>query len=458
MPNVKFPAHIFKAYDIRGLVDTELTADLYYRIGRAAVVYSGAKRVCVGYDIRPSSIPYKEALIRGVLDQGGDALDIGLVSTPILNIMTIRDETVDLGMMVTASHNPQEYNGCKFVHKRTMMPIGLDSGLDRIRDMVEKYEFVDAAPGAVTTADVTTPYLDFICSLVNLGAIKPLKVVIDTGNGIEGVLIDDLLGRVPVRPRYLFKEPDGRFPNHEPNPIKHETLKDLQREVVASGAHMGFAFDGDADRIGLVDETGAIIPGDLILALLVRALVPGEEKPKVLYDLRSSLVVKEVTEELGGQAIETRVGRAHIIQEMRKEAAVLGGELSNHFYFRDTYGFESGDLTLLCILQLVSQSNQTLSALMADLRRYYHSGEINFEVTDKDGIIKRLEKQYSEAAKRVSKLDGIKIEFADWWFNVRKSNTEPLLRLVLEAKTKELMEEKVREVRGVIEEMKEKAK
>ena len=271
-------------------------------------------------------------------------------------------------------------------------------------------------------------------------------MVIDTGNGIEGVLIEDLIARVPVQARYLFKEPDGRFPNHEPNPIKPETLKDLQREVVASGAHMGFAFDGDADRIGLVDETGAIIPGDLILALLVRALAAGEEKPKVLYDLRSSRVVKEVTEELGGQAIEARVGRSHIIQEMRKEAALVGGELSNHFYFRGTYGFESGDLTLLYILQLVSQSNQPLSALMADLRRYYHSGEINFAVTDKDGIIKRLEQHYSEGAKRVAKLDGIKIEFGDWWFNVRKSNTEPLLRLVLEAKTEKLMKEKVVEI------------
>jgi len=446
MPSIKFPAHIFKSYDIRGLVDTELTTDLYYRIGRAAVVYSGAKRVCVGYDMRPSSVPYKEALIRGAVDQGAAVVDIGLISTPILNIMTIRDEAADLGLMVTASHNPQEYNGCKFVHKRTMMPIGLDSGLDRIRDMVEKYEFVDAASGVATTADVTTPYLDFICSLVNLEAIKPLKVVIDTGNGIEGVLIEDLIARVPVQARYLFKEPDGRFPNHEPNPIKPETLKDLQREVVASGAHMGFAFDGDADRIGLVDETGAIIPGDLILALLVRALAAGEEKPKVLYDLRSSRVVKEVTEELGGQAIEARVGRSHIIQEMRKEAALVGGELSNHFYFRGTYGFESGDLTLLYILQLVSQSNQPLSALMADLRRYYHSGEINFAVTDKDGIIKRLEQHYSEGAKRVAKLDGIKIEFGDWWFNVRKSNTEPLLRLVLEAKTEKLMKEKVVEI------------
>lgn len=451
MSSVNFPAHIFKAYDIRGLVESELSADLYYRLGRAAVVYSGAKRVYVGYDMRPSSIPYKEALIRGVVEQGADVVDIGLISTPILNIMTIRDEAADLGLMVTASHNPQEYNGCKFIYKRTMMPIGLDSGLERIRDMVEKYEFVDAAPGTVTTADVTTPYLDFICSLVNLEAIKPLKLVIDTGNGIEGVLIDDLLGRVPVQPRYLYKEPDGRFPNHEPNPLKHETLKELQREVVASGAQMGFAFDGDADRIGLVDETGAIIPGDLILALLVRALLSGEEKPKVLYDLRSSQVVKEVTEELGGQAIEERVGRTHIIQEMRKEAAIVGGELSNHFYFRDTYGFESGDLTLLYILQLVSQSNQPLSALVADLRRYYHSGEINFKVADKEGVIKRLEQHYSPGAKRVAKLDGIKIEFADWWFNVRKSNTEPLLRLVLEAKTKELREEKMKEVSGLIE-------
>lgn len=437
---------------MRGLVEAELDEELFYRIGRAAVVYSGAKHVYVGYDMRPSSVPFKDALIRGITTQGAAVTDIGLISTPMLNIMTILDQSADLGVMVTASHNPQEYNGCKFIDKRTMMPIGLDSGLDQIRDMVEKYEFVDAAEkGEITLHDVRESYLHFIFSHVDTSAIQPLSVVFDMGNGIQGVVIDDFVARLPIRADYLYKEPDGTFPNHEPNPIKYETLRALQQRVVAIGADIGFAYDGDADRIGVVDEQGNIIPGDLILAFLVPTVLAASRYNAVLYDTRSSKVVPEVVTECGGQPIESRVGRAYIIQEVRKNKAALGGELSNHFYYQDLFGFESDDFTVLFILKILSESGKKMSELVAPLRRYYHSGEINFEVTDKEAMIKKLEDNYARAAKRVSHLDGVKVEYEDWWFNARKSNTEPLLRLVLEAHTKELMEAKLEEIRRVIE-------
>ncbi len=446
-----FPTHIFKAYDIRGLVEGELSPEFFYRLGRACVVATHARVVSVGYDMRPSSIPFKDALIQGVTDQGARALDVGLISTPMLNVMALRDDTVDLGVMITASHNPQEYNGCKFINKKTNLPIGLESGLAEIRDLMEKNDFPTAPHGTMEKKDVKADYVAYTCSLLDLSKIKPLNIVFDFGNGIEGVIIDDIVEHLPITSTYLYKEPDGRFPNHEANPLKHETLRDLQHKIVEAKADMGFAYDGDADRIGLVDETGAIIFGDLILALLVPELLRKKPGASVLYDLRSSAVVKEEIERHGGRPIESRVGRTLIIEEMRRQEAALGGELSCHFYYQDLFGFESGDLTLLYLLKILSESGKTLSQLVAPLRRYFHSGEINFSVQDAPAVLQKIESAYAALATRVSHLDGIKIEFADWWFNVRASNTEPLLRLNLEAKNKILMEEKVIELRGLIQ-------
>jgi len=446
-----FPSHIFKAYDIRGIVGSELTEELFYRIGRATVVFTGAKHVYVGYDMRNSSVEFKNALIKGLVDQGADVTDIGLISTPMLNIMTIKDETADLGVMITASHNPAEYNGCKFVNKTTMMPIGLDSGLDQIRDMVEKYDFVDALEkGTVAEKNLKQEYIDFTFSLLDTSTIKPMKVVIDMGNGIEGLFIDGFMDKLPIESQYLFKEPDGSFPNHEPNPIKPENLKDLQSKVLEVGADIGFAFDADADRIGLVDEKGSIISGDKITALLVPEMLKKYPKSSIMYDLRSTMSVAEVTSKNGGRPIESRVGRTLIIQSMRKEDASFGGELSGHFYYKDLFGFESGDLTLLYILKLISQSGKKVSELVAEFSKYFHSGEINFEVEDKDTMINKIYEIYSKDAKETSQLDGIKIAFDDWWFNVRKSNTEPVLRLNLEANTEELMREKIKEISDFI--------
>jgi phosphomannomutase len=448
---MSFPNHIFKAYDVRGVVGKELTEELFYRIGRASVVFTGAKHVFVGCDMRNSSESFKNSLISGLVEQGANVTDIGLISTPMLNIMTIRDEMADLGIMITASHNPPEYNGCKFVYKRTMMPIGLDSGLDQIRDMVEKYDFADVTQkGQIFYKDLKSEHVNFVMSLLDLSQIKPLKVVIDFGNGIEGEIIDGFIEKLPISVDCLYKEPDGNFPNHEANPLKHETLKELQKRVVETGADMGFAFDADADRVGLVDETGKIVPGDQILAMLVPEMLKKYPKEPILFDVKCSRSVLEVISKNGGKPIESRVGRTLVIQGMRKENAAFGGELSGHFYYKDLFGFESGDLTLLYILKLVSESGKKISELVSEFNKYFHSGEINFEVEDQDAVIAKFEEIYAKDAKRVSKMDGIKIEYEDWWFLIRKSNTEPLLRFVLEADSSEKVDEKVDEIKKII--------
>lgn len=441
------PASIFKAYDIRGLVDSELSVELFYRLGRAAALYTGAKNIFVGYDMRPSSRPFADALIRGLTDQGANATDIGLISTPMLNILTIMEPSVELGIMITASHNPEEYNGCKFVNKKTMMPIGLDNGLAEMRALIDANDFPSPATiGRRDVKDLKVEYLNRVFSVVDTGSIRPLKVVIDMGNGIEGVVIDDVMARLPVKPEYLFKEPDGRFPNHEANPLKYETLRDLQIRVQESGADVGFAFDGDADRIGLVDEKGEIVPADLVLALVVQEFLRDKPGAKIIYDVKCSRIVRETVEAMGGTPIESVVGRTFVIERMRREGAVFAGELSGHFYFQDLSGFESGDLMLLYVLMILSKSDKKLSELVAPLRKYAHSGEINFEVENKDAVIQRIEKAYGARAISTSHLDGVKIEFPDWWLSVRKSNTEPLLRLVIEADSREAVSAHVAEI------------
>ncbi len=449
---MNFPENIFKAYDIRGLADKELTEELFYRLGRAAIVFTRAKRVLVGYDMRVSSVKFKNALIRGLIDQGADAIDIGLCSTPIVNVMTAKLIEAELGIMITASHNPAQYNGCKFVDKKTLMPIGLGNGLDKIRDLVNKNEFVDASvKGKISEKNLTLEYFNFIVSLVNISKIKPLKIVIDFGNGVQGALIDEFMKKLPVQADYLFKEPDGAFPNHEANPLKYETLKDLQKRVVEIGADMGFAFDADADRVGLVDEKGEIVPADKIIALLAPTFLAKRPGASVVYEVKCGWAVKEAVEAARGVAVEGRVGRTLIIEKMRALKAVFGGELSGHFYYADVFNFESGEFTLLQILKLVSETGKTVSQLVAPYNKYFHSGEINFEVDNKEAIMNKLEEKYAIGAKRVSKLDGVKIEFIDWWFCARPSNTEPLLRLTLEARTEQLMQQKVKEISGIIQ-------
>lgn len=447
---------IFKAYDIRGIYPDELDEDVAYKIGRAAARFSRAKTVVVGRDHRLSSPSLAEALIRGITDEGADVVDIGLASTPLFNFCVANYPQNDFGVMVSASHNPAEYNGFKLTDN-SGLPVGKETGMDKIRDLV----LTMAAPepenhqkkGEVWQKDFIDDYLNKIFSFIDVSKIKPLKIIVDTANAMGGLLIVQIMARLPqVETCYLFKDLDGRFPNHEANPLKNETLMSLRKTVKEKGADLGAAYDGDADRIGFVDEKGEIAPGDFLTALLAGQILKKEPGALILGDVRFSWAAANYIREKGGRFAFCPVGHALIKKRLREQNAVFGGELSLHFYYQNFFGVESGDLTLLYLLDLISQSGQSLSELVSPLRKYFQSGEINFTVRDKELAIRRLKDKYQSSAKSFLDIDGIRFDFADWWFNVRASNTEPLLRLNLEARTRELMEEKMREVRKIIKE------
>lgn len=440
---------IFKAYDIRGIYPEDLNEEIAYRVGRAIVVLTGAKTVVIGRDARVSSNSLSEAIIRGVTDQGADAVDIGLVSTPMLNFAVAEYEEYEAGVMITASHNPKEYNGLKLCYGNAL-PIGENTGMADLKNLVIEGKFKEAKLGKLVKKEFLGAYVKKVLSLVDMSKIKSLKVVVDTANAVGAVPLPEIFKKIPCKFIPLYFELDGSFPNHEANPLKEETLTDLKKRVLKEGANFGVAIDGDADRIGFVDEKGQTVRADLILTLIARELLKENPGELILYDVRSSRVVKEEVERAGGRAEMCRVGHALIKKQMQDDGALFAGEFSSHFYYRDFYNVESGDLTMLKILEIVSQARRSLSEIVAPLLRYFHSGEINFEVADKEGVMKELEAKYSAGAKEISHLDGIRLDFGEWWFNVRPSNTEPLLRLNLEAKTKELMEAKKKELEDVI--------
>lgn len=442
---------IFKAYDIRGLSPGEIDARIARRIGAAFVRFTGARVIAVGRDMRETSPALTEAAIAGIRSQGADVVDLGLVSTPIFYFGVAGYPEHGAGIMVTASHNPAKYNGFKLV-RRGAAPIGAGSGMEEFRDLVfSAEEFPSRKEGELRLHDPRPDYLQKIFSLVPPERLAPFRIAVDAGNGMAGVIISELFDRIPGELFPLYTELDGTFPNHEANPLKTETLTDLRKEVAARRADLGVAFDGDADRVGFVDEKGEPIPGDLLAALLVPRLLRSAAGAAVLYDVRCSWVVKEEILRAGGKSVMTPVGHGNVKKIMRETGAVFGAELSMHYYFRDLFTVESGDLTMLHLLALMTESGKRLSELVAPLRRYAHSGEINFEVRDKEGILRRLEERYAREAQEVIRIDGLRMDFADWWLSVRLSNTEPLLRLNLEAKERGVMEEKKAEVTALIE-------
>ncbi len=437
---------IFKAYDIRGIYPEDLNEEVVYRIGRAAVVITGAKTVVIGRDVRASSDALFESLAKGVMEQGANVVDIGVVTTPMLNFAVGEYKEHEAGIMVTASHNPKEYNGLKLCYENTL-PIGENTGMAELARAATEENF-PAAPtvGKLVKKEILNAYIEKVLSLVDVKKIKPLKVVVDTANAVGAVPLPEIFKKIPCKLIPLYFELDGNFPNHEANPLKEETLEDLKKKVLEEGADLGVAIDGDADRIGFVDEKGNTVRADLISTLIAKELLREKPGELILYDVRSSLVVREEVENAGGRAEMCRVGHAPIKKQMWDHGALFAGEFSSHFYYRDFYNVESGDLTMLKLLEIISESGKNFRDIVAPLNRYFHSGEINFKVSDKTGKMKELEKKYGAAAKEVSHLDGIRLDFSDWWFNVRPSNTEPLLRLNLEAKTKEMMEEKKKEL------------
>ena len=453
-----FPRHIFRSYDIRGLVEGELSADLAYRIGRAFVGllaqegldFSG-KAIVVGEDMRETSPEFAAQVVQAITDSGVDVVRIGQVSTPLFGFSVASRQEFAGGVMITASHNPSEYNGFKF-SRAGGKPVGLESGLDVVRDLAESgdYTQVQQQQGSVREERMQEAYYEKLFRLVPKESIKPLKVVIDAGNGMAEATFPKLLEQLPLDVEYLYLTPDGTFPNHEANPLKAETLKDLQAKVKKVGAHIGFALDGDCDRIGLVDEQGTVVESSFVGALLGLEMLKLNPGMHMLYDLRSSNIVPEVWKANGATTAKCKVGHANIKKQMREENAGFASELSLHLYFESMSYLESSDLCLLLFLKLLSDSGKPISALTEPLKKYHHSGEINFEVEDKDAAIERVQSVFDDSAENVFELDGLSFEFSWGWFNIRKSNTEPVLRLNLEAWDKETMERKIKEVSDVI--------
>jgi phosphomannomutase len=457
---------IFKAYDIRGLSPQQLDADGAYAIGQAIAKFIKAKQVIVGRDMRGTSPELSDAVIRGLMSQGASVVDVGMVTTPMLywavgNAATWTKSTEGLGgVMVTASHNPSEYNGIKMC-TGDVLPIGAATGMNQIRDLATAGPYEPTPESATATRreyDIRQNYIDALMRRINECNVAPMSVVVDTANGMEGSIVADILARCKnVTWHGLFLEPDGTFPNHEANPLNHETLRDLQKEVMERKADVGFAFDGDGDRVGIIDEKGGIVSGDLIVAFIAGEILKTHHGGIVLYDQVSSRIVPEYVRECGGRPMISKVGHGFIKPQMASTGAIFAGELSNHFYFGEMNNAESSDLVMLMVLQILGKTGKPLSELIAPLRKYVHSGEQNFTVSDKEAVFAKLQKTYAEKASHITDIDGVRMEFfntiapeGDWWFSVRASNTEPLLRLNLEARTKEEMEKRKAELSAII--------
>ena len=437
---------VFKAYDVRGVVPDELDEDLVRRIGAAFASWSGAPRIAVGRDCRLSSPSLAEALAEGMTAQGADVVDLGLASTDLLYFAS---GSLDLpGVMITASHNPKQYNGLKFCLSGAR-PVGEETGLRAIRALVEG-EIPDApSEGSVEDRELLPAYVDHVLSFVDPARIRPLTIVIDTANGMGGLVAPAVLGRLPVTLHHLYPELDGTFPNHPADPIDPENQRDLRAAVLEHGADIGLAFDGDADRVFLIDERAEDVSGSLVTALVAKSMLEREPGATIIYNLICSWTVPEVIRENGGVGLRTRVGHSFIKQTMAESGAIFGGEHSGHYYFRENYRADSGLIAGVIALACLSDAGVPLSELLAPFRRYVDSGEINSVVTDQQAKIDEIATALAEG--RQDRLDGLTVEFDDWWCNVRPSNTEPLLRLNVEARTEELLAEKTAMVLGLIE-------
>ena len=436
---------IFKAYDIRGIYPGDLDETAAERIGRTFVRFVDSDGIVVGRDMRVSSPALAAAFIRGATAAGAAVTDVGEVSTDALYFASGR---LDLpGAMFTASHNPGDYNGIKLCRAQAA-PIGEESGLLDIKQLATKDEGVDGPTGAVVVRDILADYSEHCLTFIEPSHLRPLKVAIDAGNGMAGKTVPLVFNDLPVEVVPLFFELDGDFPNHPANPIEPANLVDLQRAVVDHNCDVGIAFDGDADRMFLVDEDQALVSGSLTTALVAQRLLEKHPDETVIYNLICSWTVPEVIKENGGTPVRTRVGHSFIKEVMAETGAIFGGEHSGHYYFRDNFRADSGMIAALIVLEAMSESEQQLSELIEPFRRYYDSGEINSEVTDQDATMGELAAIY--AHERQDREDGLTVESTDWWFNCRPSNTEPLLRLNLEARTPELRDEKVAEVLSVI--------
>lgn len=433
---------IFKAYDIRGIFPDEINEDMAYAIGRAYIEFTGARKVVVGRDMRPHSEDLFRGLNRGIMEQGADVVDIGLCSTP-QSYFANGTLDADGSVMITASHNPGNWNGFKLCREQAI-PISGATGIMDIQKIVETRSWkTPVRSGKLSSYDIAPEYGAYLRSFAKLD--RKLDVVVDYANAMGLYEIAGITRLFNIIP--LYDKLDGTFPNHEANPLKTDTLDAIRAKVRETGADFGAAFDGDADRCGFIDDNGDIIPMDLFTALIAQDILSGGPAT-ILYDLRSSRAVPECIRANGGKAIRSRVGHAFIKAQMRENDAVFAGELSGHYYFKQNYTAESQGLAMIMLANLICAKKLPLHTLIAPLKKYFSSGEINSKVADVQPILDAIKAKYTDG--NMFELDGISVEYDNWWFNIRASNTEPLLRLIVEADTKELMESKKDELLKII--------
>lgn len=432
---------IYKAYDIRGMYPTTITEELAYKLGRALVVSFKTNKIIVGRDCRNGSKELATELLRGIVDQGAEAIDIGLCSTPMMNFASVKDDVV----MVTASHLMPPANGFK-IFKKGGLPVGIENGLVEIKKLVEKNAFpTPKTQGAFRRDDVMPAYVKHVLSFPK--NIKPLKIVIDAGNGMAGYTLPFMFAQLPCNVTRLFFELNGEFPARGPNPTAPNALTELSKTVVEQRADIGAAYDADADRLVLVDDNGEVISPDLVIVLLAQHFL-ARKKEAVVYELTCSKAVPEAILQLGGKPIITRVGHTFISQAMAKNKAIVGGERSGHYFLKDNFNGESADIAIFIVLSLLSKTGKKLSELVRPLKKY-HVLQTSITAENKEEVLKGLQETFPKGA--VTKLDGITITFLDWWFNARPSNTEPIIKLTIEAKTKDLLEQKNKELQSIVQ-------
>ena len=443
---------IFRNYDVRGEYGAELTAEAVNTVARAYAHFSGAKKVVIGSDARISSPELKSAAVQGLTNEGVDVYDIGEVSTDVVYFAAGQGD-YDGGIMITASHMPGKYNGMKFLRLSdgVLAPIGKGLGMEELEKMANNLpESSDSETGQVQQIDIWQDYVSFVRGFVDTKKIGPLKVVMDAGNGMGGVVAEKLYKGLNLDITPLYFEPDGNFPNHDPNPILEENRRDIVAKVKGVGANLGVAWDADCDRCYFIDEKGEYVHGDFITTLLAINFLKKNPGAGIVYDLRSTWAVRDWIEKLGGTPHIVRVGHTYAKAKMRETNSILGGELSGHFYFADNKFMDNGFIPSLIIMEMMSKTGKKLSEMVDELGEYHVSGEINFEVDNIDEVIKKIEDKYSSGGE-VSRLDGFSVYYDDWHFNVRPSANDPVLRFTAEAKSEEMLREKVAEISAIIE-------
>lgn len=439
-------SNIFRSYDIRGIYPAELNKETAYLIGQAFVKYIGAKKIVVGHDMRLSSPDLLESMCRGIVDSGCSADNIGEIPTEVL-YFSVGHHKYDGGIMITASHNPKEYNGFKFI-KKDRKGFLMIRGKD-LYDSVRKGDFtITKKKGKIKELDARQGYIGYIFSLFNVKKIKPFKIVIDAGNGMAARIIPLLEKKLPIQIIPLNFKIDGSFPSHPSNPLEEGVTNQIREAIKKEKADFGFIFDGDSDRIFLIDEQGNLIKGDATFLLMARYFLEKNPGAGFSYNAICSKAVPELINKWGGKAFRTPVGFVNVQESLIKNNGIMGGELSGHYCFKDNFYGDSAFMAFLALLNIISESGKPISGMIAEVSLYAKASEINFKIENKEAVINKIKEKYSDG--KQDYLDGVTVEYKDWWFNIRPSNTEPILRLTIEAKTKDLLEEKKRELNSFI--------